>query len=90
MQEVEIRITGKVQQVMFRDFAQRKARALWLTGTAENVADGSLRVIAQGPEEKLRAFVEHLHKGPFLARVSNVTVNWRDARETYNDFSIVY
>lgn len=90
MHEVEAIITGHVQRVMFRDFIQRKARAMWLTGTVQNLPSGSVRVIVQGPEEKLQTFIDHLHKGPFLARVSNVTVNWRDVGKTHNDFSILY
>lgn len=90
MREVECIITGKVQRVMFRDFIQRKARALWLTGTVENLEDGSVRVLAQGSEEKLRTFVDHVHRGPFLARVGNVTIHWREPAEIFKDFTIAY
>jgi acylphosphatase len=90
MREIECIITGKVQRVTFRDFIQRKARALWLTGTVENLHNGTVRVIAHGPEEKLRTFIDCLHKGPFLARVGNVTVHWREPMETFEDFTIAY
>lgn len=90
MHEIEARLTGKVRGVGFRNFIQTKARALWLVGTVQNLPDGSVRVIAQGPEEKLKVLIDHLHKGPFLARVSDVTVNWREPEKTYNDFSIIY
>ena len=88
--EIECTITGKVQMVMFRDFAQRKARALNLSGTVENGEDGSVRVVAQGDEESLRTFIEHLHKGPFLARVARVVVSWKEPVEAFKDFKIIY
>lgn len=88
--EIECTVTGKVQMVMFRDFAQRKARGLWITGTVQNKPDGTVHIVAQGTEEHLNRFLEHIHKGPFLARVGNVTVTWRDPKQEFTDFIIVY
>ena len=76
--------------VMFRDFIQRKARALGIAGTVENREDGSVRVLAQGIDSALEKLVEHLHKGPFLARVARVTVSWKKPVETLRDFKIIY
>ena len=76
--------------VMFRDFVQRKARALSIVGTVENRGDGSLRVVAQGADGALEKLIEHLHKGPFLARVARVTVAWKEPVETLRDFKIIY
>jgi acylphosphatase len=88
--EIEARITGKVQMVMFRDFVKRKADALYLKGTVENLDDGSVRVIAQGEENDLYALIAHLHKGPFLARVARVSILWRDSKKEYSQFTIIY
>lgn len=88
--EIKCRITGKVQMVMFRDFIQRKARSFGIAGVAENKDDRSVNVIAQGSEEALNSFIEHLHKGPFLAKVARVDVEWREPTETFSGFKIVY
>ena len=90
MKQVECLISGRVQQVMFRDFAQRKARGLWITGTVQNIENGRVRVVAQGREERLNKFVEHLRKGPFLAKVQNVAVEWVEPDEPLQDFTIIY
>jgi len=90
MQEIRCTITGKVQMVMFRDFILRHARSLGIRGTVENLDDGSVEVIAQGKEEKLKKLVELLHKGPFLARVIRVDVEWRKPTGSFESFSIVY
>ena len=90
LKEIDVRITGKVQMVLFRDFIQRKARSLNIKGEVENMSDRSVRVIAQGSQESLNKLIDHMHKGPFLARVLNVDVNWSDAGEKFSDFSIKY
>jgi len=88
--EIECRVNGKVQQVMYRDFVQRKARDLHLVGEVANTPDWSVRVIAQGEEGDLEKLIEYLNKGPFLARVSSVAVTWREPSRTFTDFSIKY
>ena len=88
--EIVCALTGKVQRVMFRDFAQRKARGLWITGTVQNKRDGTVYIVAQGKEDHLNRFLEHIHKGPFLARVGNVSVIWRDSEKEFSDFTILY
>jgi len=90
MQEIEVVVTGKVQMVLFRDFAQRKAQSLNIVGTVENRDDRSVRVVAQGTKETLEKLIEHLYKGPFLARVANVTVVWREPTQQFSGFKISY
>ena len=90
LKEIECRVTGKVQMVLFRDFVQKKARALELVGFVENMDDGSVQIVAQGIKERLEKLVEYLHKGPFLARVARIDVEWRDSQEQFSDFKILY
>lgn len=75
---------------MYRDFVQRKARGLNISGTVENQEDGSVLVFAQGTEESLEKLLEYLHKGPFLARVANVKVEWHEPVEKFQGFKILY
>jgi acylphosphatase len=82
--------SGRVQMVMFRDFAQRKARGLGLVGTVKNLTDGTVEVIAEGPQEKLEAYIEKLKKGPLLARVDALKVESREPLGTFKDFAIVF
>ncbi len=90
MEEIEATISGRVQLVMFRDFAQRKARALKLGGFVKNNNDGTVIAIAQGGKMALEAFIAGLRKGPFLSRVDSVEVRWRTPQSAYQDFSIRY
>jgi len=88
--EIDCRVTGKVQMVMFRDFVQRKARGLGIVGTVENIRDGSIHIRAQGSEDALESFVEQLHKGPFLAKVARVEVNPKETEDHFTGFKIIY
>jgi len=90
MKEINCKVTGKVVMVLFRDFVQRKASGLGLVGYVENLEDGSVHVVARGDEENLEKLIEHLHKGPFLARVARVNVEWREPQEEYSGFKIEY
>lgn len=87
---VECKVFGRVQLVMYRDFATRKARSLGLTGEVANLSDGTVRVIAEGPEEKLHAYIALLERGPILADVARVEVQWKDATHAYTKFVITY
>ena len=88
--EIECIITGRVQMVMFRDFACRRARRLGLSGTVQNLPDSSVRVIAQGEKDKLAKYIGLLKRGPLLAKVENVRATWRKPKEIFNYFKILY
>ena len=62
-------VKGRVQGVGYRAFAQKKALELGLSGYAENLPDGRVEVVAEGPKEALELFLHHLKQGPRLAVV---------------------
>lgn len=76
--------------VMYRDFTRRMARRLHLGGTVHNLPNGTVEVIAQGEREALEDFIGRLRRGPLLARVTDVKVEWRDPRGKFDSFDIVY
>ena len=57
-------VRGRVQGVGFRDFTQRAASGLGLTGWARNLDDGSVEVYAVGPVDKLQEMSGKLRHGP--------------------------
>ena len=90
MQEIECNIKGRVQVVMFRDFATRKARKFGLRGYVKNLANKSVHVVAQGEKTKLENYIKLLKKGSLFSRVDSVQVLWREPNSLFESFSIMY
>lgn len=67
-------ISGDVQGVGFRYFAQREATALGLAGWVRNNPDGTVEAEADGEESRVRSFLDRLREGPGGAHVTDVTV----------------
>jgi acylphosphatase len=88
--QINCKIIGRVQMVMYRDFACRNARKLGLKGFVRNEPDGSVSVIAQGERALLEQLIERLREGPMLANVENVEVEWGEAKAVYENFDIEY
>lgn len=58
------RVVGSVQGVGYRAFARRTAIALGLSGSARNLADGSVEVVVVGAVAAVLAFEGALRRGP--------------------------
>lgn len=69
-------VSGEVQGVGYRAFARRVALDLRLTGYAENLSDGRVEVVAEGPRSELEAFAHQLRRGPAHAEVAEVELSW--------------
>ena len=65
-------IKGEVQGVGFRWAVQSQAGRLGLTGYAENLPDGSVRVEAEGAPDRLDQLEAFLHQGPRWAEVASL------------------
>lgn len=81
-------ISGRVQGVAFRFFAQHVANMLGVTGWVRNLHDGRVEVVAEGEREALEHFLSELKKGPRLARVEEVDITWEEYQGEFVDFSI--
>ena len=74
MRTVRVLVSGRVQGVGFRAFAQRQADRLGIDGWVRNLPDGRVEALAAGEETAVAAFVEALRRGPLIARVAGVEV----------------
>lgn len=54
MLAVQVTVSGRVQGVGFRWWAQNTARALHLSGQVRNLHDGRVEIIAQGEPDAVR------------------------------------
>ena len=85
---LDARVTGKVHGVGFRYFVYREAQELGLTGWVANVADGSVRCVAEGPRTELEALLDRLRDGPPAAIVEGVSVAWMPATGAFASFGV--
>lgn len=79
MKKLSATVTGRVQGVGYRMFAQDAARRLGISGYARNLSDGSVHVYAEGEERALQEFARHLERGPRGAWVEGVACDWSEA-----------
>ena len=80
-------IRGEVQGVGFRWSVQRKAVELGLTGYAENLPDGSVRVEAEGQPGQLDELEAFLRGGPRFAEVDALDSERVAATGEFRDFA---
>jgi len=76
---VRLFVHGRVQGVFFRASTQKVAEGLGLTGWVKNCHDGSVEIHAEGDKEKLEELVAWCRRGPPLASVSDIDLNWIEA-----------
>ena len=66
-------ISGNVQGVGYRAFAQYAARSIGATGWARNLANGDVEAHANGTPSQLEDLEARLRQGPRWAEVRSVT-----------------
>ena len=89
MQRVEIIASGRVQRVGFRDLVETIAQDLGLSGTVENQKPYDVRIVAEGEERALQAFVEGLKVERGQIRVRDLEVRWSEATGEFPYFQIL-
>jgi acylphosphatase len=84
-------VSGIVQGVGFRYFAQHAAERLHLSGYTKNLSDGRVEVYAIGAAEHLAKLRSALERGPWGASVSEVKEEGAAIDSNYaNGFVITY
>lgn len=86
--QVRVVWTGRVQGVGFRYTAEISARALKLVGWVRNLSDGRVEAVCEGPENRLKAFLDDVRTGPMQRYIQRVHAEWRDPTGEFDDFGI--
>ena len=87
---VEINVFGNVQGVFFRQGVKNKADELGVSGFVKNLEDGSVKIIAEGEEDKLEKLIDWCKNSPGFAEVKEVKIDWLEAENKFNDFRIIF
>ena len=81
-------ISGRVQGVGYRFFAERWAGQLGLAGYVKNLWDGSVEAYAIGDAAALEQFKLRLAEGPRSAHVTGVSESDAAVDKRYNYFMV--
>jgi acylphosphatase len=69
-------VAGRVQGVGFRAWVRLTASGLGLVGSATNLDDGRVEIIAEGREADCRKLLAGLSGGSAPGRITGVTQRW--------------
>jgi len=81
-------VSGLVQGVGYRFFAERVANQLGICGYVKNLGDDNVEVYAIGDEASLEEFKHHLAEGPRSARVTRIEESDEPVNNRYTRFVI--
>ncbi|MFC4000630.1 acylphosphatase [Prauserella oleivorans] len=79
-------VHGMVQGVGFRWWTRSRALELGLVGSATNLADGRVQVVAEGPKDDCERLLELLRSGEPPGRVDHVAEHWSEPKGGLSGF----
>lgn len=85
---VHVIISGRVQGVWFRASTKQKAKQLKIFGWVKNNPEGTVEAVFEGEENSIKDILDWCHRGPPLAKVTNVEINYREPSNDFGDFLI--
>ncbi len=87
---IHLIIEGRVQGVWFRDSTRREAVSLGVFGWVRNRPDGTVEVLAEGPEDQVGKLTSWCNHGPPAASVSQVHESREKWQGEFKVFDIVF
>jgi acylphosphatase len=81
-------VSGEVQGVGYRFFAQRAAARHQITGYVRNLEDGRVEAVAEGAAADVEGFRNDLATGPAFSSVANVEEIHLEPTGSYTLFRI--
>jgi len=82
-----VRVTGRVQGVFYRAWAQSQARELGVSGWIRNCPDGSVEAHLGGEQDCVGRMIERMRRGPANAQVDDIDIE-EAAREDLGRFEL--
>lgn len=90
MLQLQIVVSGKVQGVGYRYFAQMKAVQFGITGWVKNRSDGAVEMVTTGTKENLDLFIDEIRRGNPFSTVDQIEISEISTGEKYQSFTIKY
>ncbi|MGC2063938.1 MAG: acylphosphatase [Thermodesulfovibrionales bacterium] len=83
-------IEGRVQGVFYRAFTKNVALKLGLQGWVRNNPDGKVEAVFEGDRQLIEQTVQECRRGPFGAKVEDISLSWGETPEGLSGFEIRY
>src|SRR3954453_10240001 len=80
-------VRGQVQGVGFRWWTRSRALELGLVGSARNLADGRVEIVAEGPKAQCEKLLSVVRGGVTPGRVDHVAERWTSSRGGLRGFT---
>jgi acylphosphatase len=81
-------VSGRVQGVGFRYWVRQEAESLGLTGSATNLPDGRVEVVAEGAQDVCETLLAALQSPGTPGQVFDVAVSWSEPTGEARSFRV--
>lgn len=81
-------VDGRVQGVCFRMDTRRAAMDRNIRGWVRNLPDGRVEAVFEGNEGDVKSMIQWCEKGPPLARVAKLSLEWEQYTGKFDRFEI--
>jgi acylphosphatase len=85
-----LQLSGRVQGVGFRYFAQNRAVRYNIKGYVRNTYDNRVEIVCQGKPDNLHKFILEVKNGPSFSHITNVEMEETIDSPVYEVFEIKY
>ncbi len=89
MRRAEIFVDGDVQGVGYRYHVRRAARRRGLVGSVKNLEDGRVRILCEGEEGAIKAFIKDINIQESPIFVERISYKFSEATGEFNVFRII-
>jgi len=83
-------ISGRVQGVAFRWETLQAAERCRVNGWVRNLPDGRVEAVVEGPRQQVTDLIDWCRKGPPVARVDSLDIQWEDFSGEFREFKITH
>lgn len=83
-----LKVYGLVQGIGYRYMSRNEAKKRGFSGYVQNSADGTVELVVEGEEEKLKDFINWCYNGIGSAQVHKIEQNWSEATSNFSNFVI--
>lgn len=86
---VTVFYSGRVQGVGFRYTVKRLVCGYELCGVVQNLADGRVRLVAEGEEKELKAFLAAVRESGLGPMIRDEKISWSKPTREFRGFDIL-